>query len=71
MNTLTADFARWARDAGARALRTAIGTFTTTMLMGPVLDVSMLERAGMTAAAAGFSVLLALAAKWAGDDEHA
>ena len=41
------------------------------MLMGPVLDVSMLERAGMTAAAAGFSVLLALAAKWAGDDPGA
>ena len=67
MNTLTRDFARWARDAGARALRTAVGTFSSMLLLGLTLDVSLLEQAAMTAATAGFSVLLALAAKWAGD----
>lgn len=61
------DFKRWVRDAGARAARTALGTFASMMLAGPALDLALAEQAAIVAMTSGASVLLALIARWAGD----
>ncbi len=73
MNKLTADFGRWAADAGQRALKAAITTFASVTLGGALfsvngaLDVGLVQRAGIAALASAVSVLLSLMAKWSGD----
>ncbi len=72
-NTLTSSFARWATDAGQRALRSAVATFTGLTLGGALfsvdgaLDVGLVQRAGIAALGSAVSVVLSLAAKWSGD----
>lgn len=71
--SITDDIKRWLRDAGERALRAAVATFTGLTLAGSIfgvdgaLDMDLLHRAGVAAASSAVSVLLSLAAKWAGD----
>ena len=73
MNKLTADFGRWAADAGERALKAAVNTFTAVTLGGALigingaLDIGLLQRAGIAALASAGSVILSLLAKWSGD----
>ena len=73
MNKLIADFGRWAADAGQRALRSAVATFTGITLGGALfsvdgaLDVGLVQRAGIAALGSAVSVVLSLAAKWSGD----
>lgn len=77
MDTLTQGFARWARAAAARALRAAVATFTAMTLgaslvgVDGALDVGLVQRAGIAALGSAVSVLISLAAKWAGDDPGA
>lgn len=71
--TITDDIKRWVRDAGERAARAAVATFTGLALAGSLfgvdgaLDMDLLHRAGVAAASSAVSVVLSLAAKWAGD----
>ena len=73
MNKLTADFGRWAADAGQRALKAAVDTFTGITLGGSLfgingaLNVGLVQRAGIAALGSAVSVVLSLAAKWSGD----
>lgn len=73
MNKLTADFGRWAADAGERALKAAVNTFTAVTLGGALfsvdgaIDVGLAQRAGIAALSSAVSVLLSLAAKWSND----
>ncbi len=72
-NKLTADFARWAADAGERAVKAAVNTFAAVTLGGALigingaLDIGLLQRAGIAALGSAVSVLLSLGAKWSGD----
>jgi len=72
-NKLTADFGRWAADAGQRAVKAAVNTFTAVTLGGALigingaLDIGLLQRGGIAALGSAVSVLLSLAAKWSGD----
>lgn len=61
------DFKRWMRDAGARALRTALGTFASMMLAGPAMNLELAEQAAIVGLTSGASVVLALIARWSGD----
>ena len=73
MNKLTADFGRWAADAGQRALKAAVTTFTGLTLGGALfsvdgaIDVGLVQRAGIAALSSAVSVILSLLAKWSGD----
>ena len=73
MNKLTQDFARWARDAAEQAFKAAVATFTSLLIgssvigVDGVVDMALLERAGIAAGGAALSALVSLAAKWVGD----
>lgn len=75
--TITDDIIEWGRDAAERAARAAVSTFTGLTLAGSLfgvdgaLDMDLLHRAGVAAAASAVSVVLSLAAKWAGDPTSA
>lgn len=73
MGQFTDSIQAWLRDAGERALRAAVASFTGLALAGSVfgvdgaVDMDLLHRAGVAAASSAVSVVLSLAAKWAGD----
>jgi hypothetical protein len=77
MSPLTDSVKKWFRDAAERALRAAVGSFCAVMLSGSVFsmdgvaDTSIVQRAAIAGLGAAASVVLSLAAKWAGDPTNA
>lgn len=68
----TADFGRWSKDAGTRAVKSAIVTFSAMTAAAPIFDgevsnVGLYQRAAIAGIGAGISTLISFAAKWAGD----
>jgi len=74
MRVFLQGFGRWCRDAGERALRAAIVTFTSITAgasifdMNGAEDIGLWKRAALSAVGAAVSVVMSLAAKWAGGD---
>lgn len=71
--SITDDIKNWLLDAGERALRAFVSSFTAITLGGSLFDVapaeslSLLQRAALAGLGSAMSVVLSLAAKWAGD----
>lgn len=74
MKKLVYGFGQWCIDAGERALRAAIVTFTSLTAGASIfgldgaVDLGFWKRAGIAAIGSATSVVMSLAAKWAGGD---
>ena len=73
MKKLLAGFGAWCKDAGERALRAFIVTFTGLTMgaglgIGGVDTIGLWKRAAVAGLGSAVSVVLSLAAKWAGGD---
>ena len=77
MSTLTDGIKKWAKDAGERAARAFVSSFTAITLGGSLFDIgtaeslSLLQRAAVAGLGSATSVLLSLAAKWSNDPSSA